>query len=123
MKKLIIAAAFLAMSGAVAHAQTLKQAVTSKFLLGAAVNTDVVWERDARAALLVKDNFNSIVAENCMKGEIIHPEEHRYFWDDADRTVKFGQDNGMAVIGHCLVWHSQAPKRMFTDSLGKPVTC
>ena len=42
MKKLIIAAAFLAMSGAVAQAQTLKQAVTSKFLLGAAVNTDVV---------------------------------------------------------------------------------
>ena len=122
MKKLIIAAAFLAMSGAVAHAQTLKQAVTSKFLLGAAVNTDVVWERDARAAQLVKDNFNSIVAENCMKGEIIHPEEHRYFWDEADRTVKFGQDNGMAVIGHCLVWHSQAPKWMFTDSLGKPVT-
>lgn len=121
MKKLILTTALLIAALSV-PAQTLKQAVTPHFLLGAAVNTDVVWERDTVAARIVKDNFNSIVAENCMKGEIIHPEEHRYFWDDADRTVKFGLDNGMAVIGHCLVWHSQAPKWMFTDDQGKPVT-
>lgn len=100
---------------------TLKEVVGKHFLIGAAVNTDVVWGRDAKGAEVVKDNFNSIVAENCMKGESIHPEEHTYFWDDADRTVKFGEDNGLTVIGHCLVWHSQPPRWMFTDKEGKPV--
>jgi hypothetical protein len=57
-----------------------------------------------------------------MKGEAIHPEENRYSWDDADATVKFAEDNNMTVTGHCLVWHSQAPRWMFKDSEGKTVT-
>ena len=52
-------------------------------------------------------HFNSIVAENAMKSANIHPEENRYYWDDADAFVKLGEDNGMFIIGHCLVWHSQ----------------
>ena len=121
IKKTLIALALAVASLLPAQGQTLKEAATGQFLIGAAVNTDVVWERDTPAADIVKRHFNSIVAENCMKAAEIHPEEHRYAWADADQTVKFGQDNGMAVIGHCLVWHSQAPSWMFCDGQGKRV--
>lgn len=122
MKKNLITLALALASLLPAQGQTLKEAAAGQFLIGAAVNTDVVWERDAPAADIVKRHFNSIVAENCMKAEKIHPEEHRYDWRDADRTVKFGQDNGMTVIGHTLIWHSQCPPWMFRDSQGKRVT-
>ena len=102
------AAACLAMCETVA-AGTLKDVLGKYFTVGAAVSSDVVWGRNGAEAKLVTDNFNSIVAENCMKGERIHPEEDTYFWDDADRTVKFAEDNGLEMIGHCLVWHSQPP--------------
>lgn len=102
--------------------RTLKDVVGKYFLIGVAMNSDQVWGRDSIGARVARDNFNSVVAENCMKGEVIHPEENRYDWTDADQTVKFGTDNGMAVIGHCLVWHSQPPRWMFTDAQGAPVT-
>ena len=100
----------------------LKDVFAKHFLIGAAVNVDQVWGRKPEEAKIVTDNFNSIVAENCMKGENIHPEENTYFWDDADRTVKFAEDNGLTMIGHCLVWHSQPPKWMFTYENGDTVS-
>jgi endo-1,4-beta-xylanase len=101
---------------------TLKDAISPYFLIGVAMNADQVWMRDSMGARVARDNFNSVVAENCMKGEVIHPEEDRYEWIDADQTVKFGQENGMTVIGHCLVWHSQPPKWMFTYANGDTVS-
>lgn len=98
--------------------QTLKDVLGKHFDIGAAVDTTIVRGHDIRRTNLVKEQFNSIVAENCMKGEEIHPEENRYFWDDADKTVKFAQENGLNLTGHCLVWHSQPPKWMFTDDKG-----
>lgn len=80
----------------------MKDVLGKYFTVGAAVNTDIVYGRSPEEARIVTDNFNSIVAENCMKGEVIHPEENTYFWDDADRTVKFAEDNGLEIIGHCL---------------------
>lgn len=102
--------------------KTLKDVFGKYFLIGTAMNVDQIWERNADEANIVKNNFNAVVAENCMKGEEIHPEENRFFWDDADRLVKFAEDNGLAVTGHCLVWHSQAPVWMFTDERGDTVS-
>lgn len=84
------------------NTKTLKDVLGRYFLVGAAMNVDQIWNRTPDETNVVKNNFNSIVAENCMKGEEIHPEENRFFWDDADRFVKFGQDNALAIIGHCL---------------------
>ena len=109
-------------AGAKDNTPTLKETVGKYFYIGAAVNTSCVWERNTVEANIVKDNFNSIVAENCMKGEVIHPEENRYDWRDADQTVAFAEKYGLTVFGHCLVWHSQPPRWMFTDDKGKPVT-
>lgn len=103
-------------------APVLKDIMGGKILIGCALNADQVWEKDSTVTKLIDDNFNSLVAENCMKGEVIHPEEDRYDWKDADQTVKFAEKHHMTLIGHCLVWHSQPPKWMFTDKEGKFVS-
>lgn len=101
---------------------TLKDVLGKYFLVGAAVDRNLPAGEDPQAETLVKAQFNQVVAENCMKGELIHPEVNRYDWTDADRLVDWSQRNGMILIGHCLVWHSQPPKWMFTDETGKNVS-
>ena len=53
-----------------------------------------------------------------MKCQTIHPEEDRYDFSQADEFVKFGEDNGMYIIGHCLVWHSQLAPWFCVDKDG-----
>ena len=100
----------------------LKDVLGKYFLVGAAVDSNLPAGEDPQAETLVKAQFNQVVAENCMKGELIHPEVNRYDWTDADRLVDWSQCHGMTLIGHCLVWHSQPPKWMFTDETGKNVS-
>ena len=101
---------------------TLKDAYSGKFLIGAAVNTRISSGVDTASIRILKQEFNSITAENCMKSENLQPEKGVFFFDEADRFVQFGEENGMAIIGHCLIWHSQAPKWFFTDENGQDVS-
>ena len=102
---------------------TLKDALGKhEILAGVAVNVDEVAGRVPKAQDVITANFSSIVAENCMKQEKIVPEQDKYFFDDADSLVAFGERNGMKVIGHCLVWHSQAAPWFFTDAKGGEVS-
>ena len=101
---------------------SLKASVGDKFYIGVAINTAQSSGRDTTAVQLIKKHFNSIVAENCMKSAVIHPEENRYNFSQADEFVKFGEENGMFIIGHCLMWHSQLPRWFCTDSEGKNVS-
>ena len=39
-----------------------------------------------------------------------------------DRLVAFGAAHGMTVVGHTLVWHSQAPRWLFVDEQNAPVS-
>jgi endo-1,4-beta-xylanase len=50
-----------------------------------------------------------------MKSMYLQPNEGEFYFEDADRFVKFGEDNNMFVTGHCLIWHSQAPAWLFID--------
>lgn len=101
---------------------TLKEYFADNFLIGAAINVDHVKGLDPKADSIVKRHFNSIVAENCMKCEKIHPEEGVYFWDDADAFVDYGTKNDMAIIGHTLIWHSQLAPWFPVDSTGAYVS-
>src|SRR5258705_7448644 len=73
-------------------------------------------------AALILQQFNSLTPENAMKMGPIHPEENRYFWNDADSIVAFAQAHGLKVRGHNLCWHNQTPRWLFRDSVGKNVT-
>jgi endo-1,4-beta-xylanase len=50
-----------------------------------------------------------------MKWEKIHPQPgpDGYDFKAADRYVAFGETNGMYIVGHTLVWHSQTPRWVF----------
>lgn len=110
-----------AASGVAAEETPLKDVFGDRFLIGAAINDRQAKEIDTKAAEVVKRHFNSVVAENVMKSEEIHPEKGVYHWEDADAFVDFGERNGMAIIGHCLIWHSQLPAWFAKDDEGNDV--
>lgn len=92
------------------------------YKLGVAINVTQSSNKDSLGDALIVQHFNSVVAENCMKCEEIHPKEYTYNFDAADQFVKFGEDNGMQIIGHCLVWHSQCAPWFGIDKDDKPVS-
>jgi endo-1,4-beta-xylanase len=94
----------------------LRDAFKNDFLIGAALNDNVVNGKDPNAAAVVGRHFNAITAENVMKWQIIHPELDRYNFEAADRFVGFGRKNKMFIVGHTLVWHHQTPMWVFKDA-------
>ena len=100
---------------------TLKDAFKNDFLMGVAINEAQFSGKDARGDAIIKSQFNSILPENCLKWESVHPEPDKYNFAPADRYVEFGEKNGLIVIGHCLIWHNQTPKWVFEDAKGNPV--
>ena len=120
---LLLASAAFAQKGNKAEVLPSLQSTLGKhFLIGVAVDTRLPAGQDPAAEAVVKEQFNQVVAENCMKGEENHPEVNRFDFTDGDKLVDWAERNGKTVIGHCLVWHSQPPKWMFTDANGKTVS-
>ena len=103
-------------------ATTMREAFADKFLIGTALNTRQVVSRDKALQALIKDNFSAVVAENCMKAEVLQPQEGVFNFKDGDRLCDLAEKNGQVVTGHCLIWHSQAPRWFFTDKDGKTVS-
>jgi endo-1,4-beta-xylanase len=101
---------------------TLRAAAGSALLIGAAVNTDMVSGRDTIGAALVRTQFNSVTPENVLKWDTVHPRQGVFDFARSDQVVSFAERNGMAVIGHVLVWHNQTPRWVFQDSAGRPVS-
>lgn len=115
-------AAFIILLAARSNAQeTLAQATKGKFLFGVAVNMQQVNGVNPTETAQIAKEFNTIVGENCMKPQPIHPEENRYYWDDADKLLAFGEKNKQVVTGHCLIWHSQIGRWFFAGDSGKDV--
>ncbi len=109
-------------SARVEKEKTLKDALEGKFYIGTAVNPSHILGRDTLSLNIITKHFNSIVAENCMKAERIHPEEGKFNFDLPDRFIEFGEQNNMHIVGHTLIWHSQAPKWFFVDDEGNEVS-
>ena len=103
------------------QATTLKDAYRKDFLVGAALNDEVVSGRDPQALALVLKHFNTLTAENEMKPERLHPAPGRYDFSRGDALVDLGRKHDMFVVGHTLLWHVQTPDWMFTDVQGAPL--
>lgn len=97
----------------------LKDYYKDYFTIGAAVSP---FSLTGAQSDLIKKHFGSLTAENIMKPALIHPEENRYYWDNADKIVAFAKANGMKVRGHTLVWHQQTPAWFFKDATGNTVS-
>lgn len=96
-------------------APKLKEVYADRFLIGFATD-------NISAATPIKDHFNALTLENRMKWDSIHPQPDQYRFAAADLLVDFAHDNGMKVIGHTLVWHSQTPNWVFEHPDGTPLT-
>jgi endo-1,4-beta-xylanase len=105
---------------------SLKNAYKDDFLIGAAIGTEHILEKNTIANNLIESEFNTITPENIMKAEVIHPELNRYDFTLSDKYVEYGKKNDMFMVGHALVWHSQltpaANKINSPDSLRKFMT-
>src|SRR5690606_17437564 len=70
-------------------------------------------------AALINAQFNSITAENCLKAMYLRPKEGEFNFKRADRFVELGEKYAVQLIGHTLIWHSQAPDWFFIGKDGK----
>lgn len=101
---------------------TLWNAYRDYWYTGVSVNQwEVEGEQAADWAVITK-NFNWVVAENCMKCEVIHPKEGVYDFTLADQFVNKAKAAGMKVMGHCLIWHSQCAPWFHYDEKGNLVS-
>jgi endo-1,4-beta-xylanase len=103
----------------IGNTKGLKDYYRNYFPIGVAVAPGNLKTDEAN---LILEQFNSLTPENAMKMGPIHPEENRYFWNDADSIVAFAQAHGLRVRGHNLCWHNQTPRWLFRDSAGNNVS-
>ncbi|MGH9162424.1 MAG: endo-1,4-beta-xylanase [Vicinamibacteraceae bacterium] len=96
----------------------LKEVVPKGLLIGAAVNQRQVEGKDAIGRGVIVRHFNSVTPENLLKWQPIHPELDTYRFEPADRYVGFGQEHGLTVSGHTLIWHQQTPDWVFVGEDG-----
>lgn len=103
-------------------AKSLKKIFGKNFHVGAALNSEQIFGEDTLGVQIIDNHFNSIVAENCMKSEVLQPQEGVFDFKQADAFVDRGEKAGMFIIGHTLIWHSQAPPWFFIDKEGNDVS-
>lgn len=120
MKKIIVSA--LCAVALPLHAQSLAEAYRDYWYTGVSVNQwEVEGDQESHWDVITK-NFNWVVAENCMKCEVIHPQEGVYDFTLADKFVDKAKAAGLKVQGHCLIWHSQCAPWFHFDKDGKLVS-
>lgn len=129
---------FLTLTAGTAVSQTLKDAYRDYWYTGVSVNQ---WEVEADTKggnafdvtgfvsgdqtadwPVIVENFNWVVAENCMKCEVIHPQEGVYNFTLADQFVDKARAAGLKVQGHALIWHSQCAPWFHYDKDGRLVS-
>ena len=71
---------------------------------------------------ITQNEFNVITAENCMKPMYLIDEKGQYNFEESDAFVEYAEKNGLAIIGHTLVWKNSAPDWFFKGDDGKPVS-
>lgn len=119
-----VAATLIALAGVASAQPSLKDAFAGKFLIGAAINQAQFTGEDKRGVPIIQKQFNTITPENVLKWALVHPRPgtNGYDFGPADAYVEFGEKNGMVIIGHTLIWHSQVPRWVFQDEDGKDLT-
>jgi GH35 family endo-1,4-beta-xylanase/lysophospholipase L1-like esterase len=101
--------------------RSLKEVVGDRFKIGVGIGHRVLEQPEDAA--LIRQHFQIITPENCMKPQSIHPAEDRWIFDDADRFVEFARANKLEVVGHCVVWaKDDRTDEWMKQENGKPVS-
>ncbi|WP_336790430.1 endo-1,4-beta-xylanase [Paenibacillus sp. MMO-177] len=97
---------------------SLKDVFKDDFKLGTAVLVNEIEDSNSPDAQLVKKHFNSLTAGNELKWDATEPQEGQFNFTRSDKIVDFAVQNGIAMRGHTLIWHSQTPNWVFYDENG-----
>lgn len=100
----------------------LKDVLGRYFMVGTSLNKWQSSGQDTAAVSIVDRHFNAVVAENVMKADALQPAEGVFNFGPADELAQLAADHHLTLIGHCLVWHSQAPAWLFRDGQGHDVS-
>ena len=99
----------------------MKEAAGDRFKIGVGIGQRVLEQPEDAA--LIRQHFQILTPENCMKPQSIHPAEDRWNFEAADRFVEFARANKLEVVGHCLVWaKDDRTDEWMTREDGKPVS-
>jgi endo-1,4-beta-xylanase len=97
---------------------SLKDIYANYFRLGTAFTVPEIADPNGPDAQLIKKHFNSVTPGNELKWDATEPQDGQFNFTRSDSAVQFAVDNGIAVRGHTLVWHSQTPDWVFHDADG-----
>jgi endo-1,4-beta-xylanase len=127
MRKIAVASVAVLMIGAVSYVSgqnvpALKDVFKGTFLIGGALNRNVVTGQDPNAAAIAEKHFSTATPENDLKWQLVHPQLNQYNWEPADSYVAFCEKNRIVPMGHTLVWHGQTPQWVFRDDSGNALT-
>jgi endo-1,4-beta-xylanase len=71
---------------------------------------------------LLKYQFSAVTAENAMKPDALRGGDGSFRFSGADNLYEIIEPEGIALVGHTLVWHQQSPKWLNTDEAGNPLS-
>ncbi len=101
---------------------SLAQAFEGAFLIGTALNHYQVTGQAADELAVALKHFNSITPENVMKWDTLQPSPGEFNFGPADAIVDLAEAHNLHIVGHTLVWHSQAPDWIFQDENGERIS-
>ena len=93
---------------------SLKEIYKDRFLVGFAAGLYYTEVEE-----LMARHYNALTPENEMKWSSVQPAPGRFSFGAADQLARFAEENGMKLIGHTLVWHSQTPRWVWEHPDGK----
>ena len=71
----------------------MREAFSDKFLIGTALNVKQIRSRNRNLQNLIGRQFSAVVAENCMKGEVVQPKEGVFNFKDGDLLCELAERN------------------------------
>lgn len=92
----------------------LKEIYENHFLIGTAVCSKSL---QGPRFEFVKHHFNAFTVENHMKPIHTQEKEGIFTFEAGDRILEAAEKNGIAMIGHTLVWHEQTPDWINSENL------
>ncbi|MCL2627228.1 MAG: endo-1,4-beta-xylanase [Oscillospiraceae bacterium] len=92
---------------------SLAEAFKDYFLFGNIMEVTPMWRSEH--AEMFPLYYNAATVENSMKPLYIAPNKGVFNFGGADAAVDWAQENGIALHGHTLAWHSQSPEWLTYD--------
>ncbi len=104
-----------------AEDRSLKKAAGDRFQIGVGVSHRILTSPEDAA--LIRQQFDILTPENCMKPQGIQPEEGKWNFAATDQFMDFVRTNKLDAVGHCLVWaKDDRTHQWMMEENGKPVS-